>query len=62
VNAPSPYNGDGKRVLKEENGQTIFYLNKYFEKNLDAGNITTTHHCYLEGKPTEQEHHPKGYK
>lgn len=35
------YDGDGNRVKKTENGQTIFYINKYYEKNLDTGEIIT---------------------
>ena len=27
------YDGDGNRVKKFENGQTILYINKYFEVN-----------------------------
>jgi hypothetical protein len=41
---PSPsivYDGDGNRVKKTENGQTILYVNSYCEKNLTTGNMTT---------------------
>jgi len=35
------YDGDGKRVKKTESGQTILYINQYYEKNLTTGEITT---------------------
>jgi phage gp45-like len=28
------YNGDGNRVKKTEGGQTILYINQYYEKNI----------------------------
>lgn len=35
------YDGDGNRIQKTENGQTVIYVNKYFEKNLTTGNSTS---------------------
>ncbi len=35
------YDGDGNRVKKNEGGETILYINKYYEKNLTTGNVTT---------------------
>jgi RHS repeat-associated protein len=35
------YDGDGNRVKKTEGGQTILYVNKYYEKNLTTGDVTT---------------------
>lgn len=35
------YDGDGNRVKKTENGETILYVNKYYEKNLTTGNVTS---------------------
>jgi hypothetical protein len=35
------YNGDGNRVKKTEGGQTILYVNKYYDKNLITGEVTT---------------------
>ncbi len=42
------YDGDGNRVKKTEGGETILYINKYYEKNLDTGEVTT--HYYLGGR------------
>ncbi|HSW56832.1 MAG TPA: hypothetical protein VLH15_00355, partial [Dehalococcoidales bacterium] len=42
------YDGDGNRVKKTENGQTILYINKYYEKNLTTGVATT--YYYLGGR------------
>lgn len=39
------YDGDGNRVLKTEGGETILYVNRYYEKNLTTGEVTT--HYYL---------------
>ena len=39
------YDGDGNRVKKTEGGQTILYVNKYYEKNLTTSEVTT--HYYL---------------
>jgi len=41
------YDGDGNRVKKTENGETIVYVNQYYEKNLDTGVVTT--YYYLGG-------------
>jgi RHS repeat-associated protein len=41
------YDGDGRRVKKIENGETILYINQYYEKNLTTGVITTSY--YLGG-------------
>jgi RHS repeat-associated protein len=35
------YDGDGNRVKKTEGGQTVLYVNKYYEKNLTTAEITT---------------------
>lgn len=40
------YDGDGNRILKTENGETILYINKYYEKNLTTGEVIT--HYYLD--------------
>ncbi len=40
-NSTFVYDGDGKRVKKTEAGETILYVNKYFEKNLTTGENTT---------------------
>jgi RHS repeat-associated protein len=42
------YDGDGNRVMKTENGETILYVNRYYEKNLDTGVVTT--YYYLGGQ------------
>ncbi|MGI2336857.1 MAG: LamG-like jellyroll fold domain-containing protein [Dehalogenimonas sp.] len=42
------YDGDGKRIKKTESGQTIVYINQYFEKNLTTGTVTTSY--YLGGR------------
>ncbi len=34
------YDGDGGRVVKNENGETTVYVNLYFELNLTTGNAT----------------------
>ncbi|MBN1692598.1 MAG: hypothetical protein JW845_03485 [Dehalococcoidales bacterium] len=39
---------DGNRVKKLENGETTIYVNKYYEKNLTTGNVTTSY--YLGGR------------
>jgi uncharacterized protein RhaS with RHS repeats len=46
------YDGDGNRVkklvLREgegiENGETIIYINQYYEKNLTTGNVTSSYY------------------
>jgi RHS repeat-associated protein len=48
VQAMFVYDGDGNRVKKTEGGQTILYVNKYYEKNLTTGVVTT--HYYLGDK------------
>ncbi len=35
------YDGDGKRIKKTENSQTILYVNQYYEKNLTTAIATT---------------------
>ncbi len=40
-NSTFVYDGDGKRVQKTEGGETILYINKYYEKNLTTGENTT---------------------
>ncbi|MDY6833274.1 MAG: RHS repeat-associated core domain-containing protein [Chloroflexota bacterium] len=42
------YDGDGNRVLKTENGETLLYVNQYYEKNLTTGEETS--HYYLGGR------------
>jgi len=42
------YDGDGNRVKKTEGGETILYINQYYEKNLTTGVVTT--YYYLGGK------------
>ncbi|MEN8614354.1 RHS repeat-associated core domain-containing protein, partial [Dehalogenimonas sp. THU2] len=42
------YDGDGKRVKEIENGETILYINQYYEKNLTTGVFTT--YYYLGSK------------
>ncbi len=42
------YDGDGKRISKTENSQTILYVNQYYEKNLTTG-IASTYY-FLGGK------------
>jgi len=46
------YDGDGNRVKKTESGETTLYLNRYYEKNLTTGNITTSY--YLGGRLVAQ--------
>jgi RHS repeat-associated protein len=42
------YDGDGNRVKKTEGGQIVLYVNKYYEKNLTTGEVTT--YYYLGGQ------------
>ena len=42
------YDGDGNRVKKTEGGETILYINQYYEKNLTTGEVTS--HYYHGGK------------
>jgi RHS repeat-associated protein len=42
------YDGDGNRALKTEGGETILYINLYYEKNLTTGEVITSY--YLGGK------------
>ena len=35
------YDGDGNRVKKTENGETIHYVNQYYQKNIDTSVVTT---------------------
>jgi YD repeat-containing protein len=42
------YDGNGQRIRKTENGQTILYINRYFEKNLKTGEVTT--YYYMGGR------------
>ncbi|MFC2018020.1 RHS repeat-associated core domain-containing protein [Chloroflexota bacterium] len=42
------YDGDGNRIMKTENSETILYINKYYEKNLTTDEETS--HYYLGGK------------
>jgi RHS repeat-associated protein len=38
------YDGDGNRIKKTESGETILYINKYYEKNLTTGVVTTNYY------------------
>jgi RHS repeat-associated protein len=38
------YDGDGNRVMKTEGGETILYINKYYEKNLTTSTVTTSYY------------------
>jgi len=42
------YDGDGNRVKKTEGGETTLYVNRYYEKNLTTGEVTT--HYFLGDK------------
>ncbi|MSQ41099.1 MAG: hypothetical protein EXR55_05495 [Dehalococcoidia bacterium] len=42
------YDGDGNRVKKTEGGQTVVYPNRYYEKNVTSGEVTT--YYYLGGR------------
>jgi RHS repeat-associated protein len=46
------YDGDGNRVKKTEGGQTILYINQYYEKNMTTGVVTT--YYYLGGQLVAQ--------
>jgi len=46
------YDGDGNRTKKTEGGQTVLYLNQFYEKNLSTGIITTSY--YFGGKLVAQ--------
>ena len=35
------YDGDGNRVKKTEGGETVLYVNRYYEKNLITSEVTT---------------------
>ena len=37
------YDGDGNRAKKTENGETILYINKYYEKNLTTSVVTVNY-------------------
>ncbi len=37
------YDGDGNRVKKTEGGQTVLYINQYYEKNITTGIVTTSY-------------------
>jgi RHS repeat-associated protein len=47
------YDGDGKRIKKIENGETILYVNRYYEVNLTTNNATTSY--YLGDKLIAQQ-------
>ena len=38
------YDGNGNRVKKTENGETILYINKYYEKNLTTSTVTINYY------------------
>ncbi|MEW6033336.1 MAG: RHS repeat-associated core domain-containing protein [Chloroflexota bacterium] len=42
------YDGDGNRIKKTEGGQTVVYVNRYYEKNTTTGEATS--HYYLGGQ------------
>ena len=42
------YDGDGNRVLRTEGGETVLYINMYYEKNLTTEEVITSY--YLSGK------------
>ncbi|MFC2018022.1 RHS repeat-associated core domain-containing protein [Chloroflexota bacterium] len=42
------YDGDGNRIKKTESGETILYINQYYEKNLTTGEVTSRY--YLGGR------------
>ncbi len=42
------YDGDGTRGKKTEGGETVLYVNRYYQKNLTTGEETT--HYYLGGR------------
>ena len=42
------YDGDGKRIKKTENGVTMVYVNRYYQKNTTASEVTT--YYYLGGR------------
>jgi RHS repeat-associated protein len=46
------YDGDGNRGKKTEGGETILYINKYYEKNLTTSEVTT--HYYLGSREVAQ--------
>jgi RHS repeat-associated protein len=46
------YDGDGNRVKKTVGDVTTLYINQYYEKNLDSGEVTT--YYYLGGKMVAQ--------
>jgi RHS repeat-associated protein len=35
------YDGDGNRGSRTEGGETVIYVNRFYEKNLDTGTVTT---------------------
>lgn len=45
VTMSAVYDGEGNRVKKNEGGETVVYVNQYYEKNLTTGVVTT--HYYL---------------
>ena len=42
------YDGNGQRIKREEGGETIVYVGKYYEKNLTTG--VETFNYYLGGR------------
>jgi RHS repeat-associated protein len=46
------YDGDGNRVKKTENGETVIYVNKYYERNITNPEVTTSY--YLGSKLVAQ--------
>ena len=38
------YDGNSNRVIKTENGETVIYVNKYYEVNITTGNVTSNYY------------------
>ena len=38
------YDGDGNRIQKTEAGQTVLFINRFYEKNITSGNFTTSYY------------------
>ena len=47
-NSTFVYDGGGGRVRKTEGGETVIYVNRFYEKNLTTGNVTS--YYYLGGR------------
>ena len=51
-NSTFVYDGNGNRGMKTEGGETILYINRYYEKNLTTEEVTT--HYYLGDRQVAQ--------